>query len=150
MGFFKLSGFSLEFFLALGAGNHNLALAPGDADGLAAAGAEKITVLAILHLIQHQAEASVLLIALIDIPGEAAPDGQNHQCITQHEENLANPAALQKSINDARCHTHTQNHHIQAIRAISPGHEPVESGLYFCGERTHPAAEILHTITLST
>ena len=145
MGFFKLSGFSLEFFLALGAGNHNLALTPGDADGLATAGAEKITVLAILHPIQHQAEASVLLIALVDIPGEAAPDG-----LTQHEENLANPAALQKSINDARCHTHAQNHHIQAIRAISPGHKPVESGLYFCRERTQPAAEILHTITLST
>ena len=115
MGFFKLSGFSLEFFLALGAGNHNLALAPGDADGLAAAGAEKITVLAILHPIQHQTEASVLLIALIGIPGESTEDGPDHQGVAEEPENSARNRPGEEGREDASKQPETQDHHIQSV-----------------------------------
>ena len=96
--FERKSGLADELLLAPGAGDGDFALAPGDPDGLAAAGAEKITVLAILHPIQHQAEASVLLIALIDIPGEAAPNRPNHHAVAQQEEKKSHPAALQKCV----------------------------------------------------
>ena len=105
MGF--LLRFPLEFFLALGAGYHDFALATGDADGLAAAGAEEVTVFPVFDTVNHQKEPAVFLVALIDIPGEAATDGPNHQCIAQDKENLADPAALQESVDDACCHTHT-------------------------------------------
>ena len=75
------SGTPLEALLALGAGNGDFALVTGDADSLAAPGADEIAVLPVLDPIQHQQEPAVFLIALVDIPGQAAEDGPDHQHI---------------------------------------------------------------------
>ena len=64
--------FADKFFTALGAGDGDLTLTPGDTDILPALGAIKIPVLPVLEPIQQHQKPAVFPIPLIGIPGEAA------------------------------------------------------------------------------
>lgn len=73
--------FTNKFFSALGAGDGDLALAPGNADGLTAAGAAVIPMLSVLQLLQKHEISSILLISLIGVPGQRTEDRPTHQSI---------------------------------------------------------------------
>lgn len=141
------SGTSLKPFLALGAGNDNFSLMARDADCLAAAGADKITVLAVLEAVQQQHKAPVFLIALVDIPGEAAPDCQEHQRIAQQPCNPRARTAAQERGKQAGSKADAENHHVQPVRSISTSHETPEAGCHFLKKLLHLVSEIVHTIT---
>ena len=64
-----MSCFLDKLFLALGAGNGDLTLSPGDPNLLAAAGTVKIPMLPILQLFKNHQKFSVFLIPLIGIAG---------------------------------------------------------------------------------
>ena len=70
------SGLLDKLFPALGAGNGDLALTPGHADGLAALGAAVIAVVPILDSVDEQQKTAVLIVALVRFPGEAAEERQ--------------------------------------------------------------------------
>ena len=61
-----------EFFFALGAGDADLALSPGNSHLLAAAGAVVVAVLPVGQLLFPQQKPVVFLIPLIGVPGEGA------------------------------------------------------------------------------
>ena len=134
----------LESLLAFGAGDGDFALVPGDADGLAAPGADEITVLPVLDPVQHQQEPAVFLVALVDIPGQAAEDGPDHQHIAQHPGQPPSPMLLEESRQDACRHTHTENDHIQPIRTVPAGHKMKEAGPHSCSGIAQPALETIH------
>ena len=73
--------FPNELFPALGAGNGDLALSPGDTDPLAAVGAIVIAVLPIPDAVQDLQKPAILLIAAVGVPGEHAENGPEHQHI---------------------------------------------------------------------
>lgn len=65
---YRLS-FADEFLPAFWAGDGDLTLAPGDPDGLMAAGAAIIPMLPVLLLLQEHKIPAVFLITLIGVPG---------------------------------------------------------------------------------
>ena len=68
--FSRLSLFD-ELLPAFGAGDGDLALALGDADGLPALGAGVIAVVTVLDAVDEQQELAVLVVTLVGIAGEA-------------------------------------------------------------------------------
>ena len=75
------SGLLDELLPALGAGDGDLALTPGDADGLAALGAGEIAVVPVLDLVKEPQELPILLVPGIGIPGEHPEQGPEHQAV---------------------------------------------------------------------
>ena len=138
------SGAALEALFALGAGDGDFALVPGDPDGLAAAGAGEIAVLPILDPVQHQKEPAVFLVALTLIPGQAAENGPDHQRVAQYPGQPAQPILLEEDRQNAGRHAHAENHCIQPVRAISSGHKTKQAGAHLCSQIAQPAAEITH------
>ena len=70
-----------EFFPAAGAGDGDLALAPGDPDHLAAFGTVEIPVIPVLQPVKDLQKFPVFLVALVGVPGKDPENGQKHQYI---------------------------------------------------------------------
>ena len=88
-------GVALRFFLAFpnkslpafGAGDGDLALAPGDSDGLPAPRTVKIAVLTILESVYEHEKPTIFPITLVGVPGEGAEDGPDHAAVGQQDQN---------------------------------------------------------------
>ena len=78
--------FLLEFFGAFGAGDDDLALASGHADGLPAAGTFVVPVLPILDPLEEVQIVPVFPIALVSVPGEHTEDRPGHKQVRQARE----------------------------------------------------------------
>ena len=76
-----LSCFLGEFFPAAGAGDGDLALAPGHPDHLAALGAVEIPVLPVLQTACQLQEFPVFLVALVGVPGQSPENGPEHHAV---------------------------------------------------------------------
>ena len=126
-----VSGLSYKLFPALGAGDGDLALAPGYTYRLAALGAVKVAVLPVLQPVEELEELPVLLIALVGISGEAAPDGINHQRITEYPKNQIHRRHRKQYRQNAGGQTRAENGHIQTVCPVASGHEAPEGGCQF-------------------
>ena len=82
-----VSSISREFFLALGAGDGDLSLSPGNTDGLPTLGTVKVAMLTVFQPLKELPKLPILLIAPVGIPGQAAKDGPKHQHIGQRPQN---------------------------------------------------------------
>lgn len=140
--------FALEFFLAPGACNENFSLASRNPDGLTAFRANKIAVVPVSDSVQHQTEAAVFLVALIDVSGKTPPNCPDHQPVAHRPGSKTDGSAPEEGGNQTGEKTTAENDDIQSVSAISPGHKPTKSQYQFPGKITEPAAEIVHGITL--
>ena len=104
-----------EFFLALGAGDSDLALSTGHTHRLPATGAGEIAVLAVLNTIQQHQKFPIFLIALIGLPGEATKNCPEHQHIGNSGQHQRYHGGFQKCRHDADNNTGKQNKHIEFI-----------------------------------
>ena len=112
-----------EALFALGAGDGNLALSPGNPDHLTALGAVVITVLPILQPIKKLEELPVLLIALVGIAGEAAVQRPDHQTIGNSRQQQVHLHGIHKSTDQAGCKTCAKNCHIQLVGSVTADHK---------------------------
>jgi hypothetical protein len=131
-------------FPAPGTGDGDLSLSTGDPDHLAALGAVKIPVLPVFQPVENLQEFPVLLIALIGIPGEGAPNCKDHQYIAQGPEDQVQRLDGNQHTQDAGTQTRAQNHHIQSVRSVTSGHKAAQCSSHFHGKLAKPAAESLH------
>ena len=83
------SGLFDELFPAFGAGNGDLALSPGNPDGLMAFWAVEIPVLLVPVPIQADQKLPVFLVTLVMVPGEAPEQGPDqHGVATQSQHQI--------------------------------------------------------------
>lgn len=136
--------FTDELFFAPGAGDGDFPLAPGDPNHLAAFGAVKVAVLPVFQPVPELHELSVLLVALIGVARQGAPDGQDHQAVAEQEEHHVQHHRPGPHGQQAHKQSCTQNHHIQPIRTVAPRHKPVQARGQFCGELPKPTADCVH------
>jgi hypothetical protein len=129
-----LLSFADEFFPALGAGNGDLALAPGHTHHLPALGAVVVTVLAIPQAVKELEELPVLLIPLVHIPGEGTGNGPDHQTVGKSGQDQVDQRISKKGGDQACGKAHAQNGHIQPVRTVAAGHEPLKLGSQLCNK----------------
>ena len=98
-----LSGFLNELFPAFGADNGDLALAPGDTDGLLALRAGEVAMLPVLDPLQEHQKFPVFLVTLIGVAGEGTEDGPEHQAVGYNGENAA-----ERATDEHTCHAYDQ------------------------------------------
>jgi hypothetical protein len=144
-----LLSFLDKLFLALGAGNGDLAFASGNTHYLMAPGAIVIAVLPVFDPIQQLQIFPVFLVALVGIPGEAAENGPEQQAVGQQAQQHIQKIIFGKKSDEAQCHTGQQNGGIEFVRAIAAHHKTAEAYFQFFSKLAKPAAESIHlTITL--
>ena len=121
-----LSGFLNKSFLALGAGNGDLALSPGDTHHLTALGAIEIAVLPILQTVKKLQEFAVFLITLVGIAGETAVKRPEHQAVGHGSQQKVDLRGLEESTDKADRKASAEDHHVQLIGSIAAHHEITE------------------------
>ena len=133
-----------KFFLALGAGDGDLTLAPGDPHLLTAAGAIEVAVIPVLDLIQQHEETAVFPVALVGVPGKRPEDRPEHQRVGCGGERQVHPGIADEQAQDAQHHAGAQDRSIQFVRAVASGHKPAQSGVDTAAEIPEPGAKALH------
>ena len=133
-----------KLFSALGAGNGDFALAPGDAHHLAAFGAVEVPVLPVLHAAGKLEELPVFLIALVGIPGEAPHQGDDQKGVHAQGQDQVEEHVFHKHGQHAQHQTHDQQSHIQAVVTITTHHEALDSASHIHTGLTQPASSIFH------
>jgi len=126
------SGFADEFLPALGTGDGDLALAPGNPDHLTALGAVEVAVLAVFQPVKELEEFPVLLIPGIGIPGEGAEDGPDHQAIGHGGQEQIDEGLMKEGGDQAGHKAGAQDRHIQPVGAVASCHKPLEPGSQLC------------------
>ena len=119
-------GLADKLFFALGAGDGDFALASGNADSLATAGAAEILVLPILQPFHETQIAAVLLVALVGVAAEAAEKGIAGQAVRAKRENQAQHRAPQEYGHHAQHQRGHQKGDIQLVGAVAAGHKPAK------------------------
>ena len=119
----KQLSFLYKALLALGAGNGNLALSPGNAYHLTALGAVVIPVLPILYPINQLQEFAVFLKALVGITGEAAIQCPDHQSVGNRGQQQIHLCRIDKGRNKTNYQTCGKDHHVQLICSVTTNHE---------------------------
>ena len=144
-----LLGFLDKLFLALRAGNGDLAFASGNPYHLTASGAIEIAVLPILDPVHQLQIFPVFLIALVGVPGEAAKNGPEHQAVGQQSQQHVQKSVFSEECNKTHHYAGEQNSGIEFVRAVAAHHKPAEANFQFFTQLVKPAAESIHlTITL--
>lgn len=138
------SGLLDELLPALGAGDGDLTLAPGDPDGLTALGTGVVAVVPVLQPVQHQQEAAVFIVALVGAAGKAAVQGQDQQDIAEHRRHQDHQLAPCEHADDRQDHAHDQQCHIEPVMAVAPHHEALDTVCKIHSGLTQPAAYISH------
>jgi len=133
-----------ELLIAPGAGDGNLALAPGDTNGLVALGAVKVPVLAILDPLTDLQETPVFLIAGIDIPGKTAANGPDHQAVADDPEDQVKGPGRDHHGQQTGHQSGAQHHHIQPIRTVPACHKIAVSAGSLCRELPKPSIKSSH------
>lgn len=120
-------GFLNKFFLTLGAGNRNFALAPGHTHRLLAARTLEIPMVPVLDLFQKLQILPVFPIALIGVPGKAAEDRPTHQNIGDHRQNNVYHTYPDKH-SQQTCHKSChQNCCVQLIGTVATLHKSADA-----------------------
>ena len=135
---FDSSGLN-EPLAAVGTADADLAAAPGDTDGLMAAGAAEVAVVLVLQVGEEIQERGVLPAAGFDVLGvhpEDAPQQRDigHQTAPGGQGELAAQEAADEHQHDAR----TQQIRIEFIRAVAADHKIPEPVSDSAKHRNHP------------
>ena len=139
-----------KLFPAAGTGNGNLALTPGNADGLLALGTVEIPVIPVPDPIHALEEFPVLLITLVGVAGQRTENGPEHQGIGDAMEDQVGQGAADKQSQNDHHQGGTQNRTVQFVAAIAAFHKTPEGIGGFCAELAEPASESVHKITFVT
>ena len=99
-----------------------------------APGAIIIAVVFVLQLLEKQKEFTVLLIALIDVSGKAAEDGDEHEGISDGGAQKLDGSAGNQRSQQGKGQASAENRHIQFIRTVPAGHKFCHAGGYFITE----------------
>ena len=138
------SGLLDEFFPALGAGDGNLALASGDADGLLTLGAGKVAVVPILDAVNQQEKLAVLIVAFVGAAGEAAHQRHDQKHIAEQIQDHIHQRILHEDAQNTQNHAQDQNRHIQTVMTVAARHKTLDSVCDVRTGLTQPAAKIVH------
>ena len=122
-----ISGLSNELFLTPGAGDGDLALAPGNPDVLAAPGAVVKAVVPVPEPVKKLQKFPVFLIALVGIAGEAAEKRPEHQAVGHGRQQQIHFRIMKKCADKANSKTGAEDHHVQFIGSIAAHHKITES-----------------------
>lgn len=118
-----LLSFLDEALPAFGAGNGNLAFAPGNTHHLMAFGTIVIAMLPIFQTVEKLQEFAVFLIALIGIPGETTVQCPEHQTVGNSGQQQIQLHGIHKGTDQARHKTGRKNDHIQFVRSVAAYHK---------------------------
>ena len=139
-----MSGFPDEFFSAPGAGDGNLALAPGDPHGLAALGAVEIPIVPVFKPVDQLQKFPVFLIALIGVSGKHPEHGPDHQRVAQQPEDQAYRLPPKQGGENAGHKARNQDCHIQTVGTVPAGHESAQGHSHSGPHPVQPAADSIH------
>ena len=117
-----------ELFSALGAGDGDLALATGDADGQAALGAGEIAVVPVFQLVEEPQEFSVLLIPGIGIPGEHPGQGPDHQTVVGKGQHQLHRCHGDEGAKQAHGKGGAEDGQTQLVGAVAAHHKTAKTG----------------------
>ena len=112
-----------KLLFALGAGNGDLALTLGYPHLLMAAGAVIIAVILIFQLLEKQQEFPILIVSLVDVPGQRPEYGKKHTGIRDGGKNQLDHGYGHQHGQESETQTYTQNCHIQFICAVPACHK---------------------------
>ena len=132
-----------ELLPAFGAGNGDLALALGDADGLAALGAGVIAVVAVLDAVDEQQELAVLVVTLVGIAGEAAQQRQDQQCLGEDRQHKAR-AGGHEHLHKAQHTAHHQHRDVQPVVTVAARHKSLDRADDIHSGLSEPIANVIH------
>ena len=118
--------FLYEFFFTFGAGDCNFTLSFGYTDRLVAARALKIAVIPILQPIHQHQKFPIFPIPFVGIPGKGAKKGNTHQAVGHQMQNQVWQRTAHKNCHYNNGNTGPQNHRVQLIVSVAPGHKPPE------------------------
>ena len=121
-------GLADKFFPALGTGDGDFSLAPGNTNHLMALGAVIVAVLPVFQPVEELKEFPVLLIPGIGVSGEGTENGPNHQSVGQGSQQQIDQGSMEKGGDQAGHQADAQDRHIQPVGAITSCHEPLELG----------------------
>ena len=127
-GLFLFLSLLYELFPAFGAGDGNLALASGNANGLVALGALEVAVLPVLEPVHHLAILPVFLVALVGVLGEAPENHQTQETVGNQGQDHIETGDPDEHGQQTAHHAHTQQGHIQMVVAITAGHKLSQIG----------------------
>ena len=88
-----------------------------------ATGTIVVTVLLILYLLEEKQKLPVLIITLVNIPGQRAENSEEHTGIGYGGENQLDQRNGQQHGQECKTKTHTQDGHIQFICTVSTCHK---------------------------
>ena len=123
----KFLSFLHEALFALGAGNGDPALSPGNPDNLTAFGAIVIAVIPVLQAVKKLEEFPVFLITLVGIAGEAAVQRPEHQSVGNRGQQQIHLYRVCKCTDKANHKACRKDRHIQFIGAVTANHEITKS-----------------------
>ncbi len=140
-------GFFHELFLAFWARDTDFALAAGDADSLAAAGAVEIAVITILELVEKAQKTAIFLVALIGIAREDAQDRDDHQRVRNAYDHRPRGRRIDKRCNEREHERHAEHHHAELICSVAPRGKATQRGGAPRTELPQPFAKSIHKKT---
>ena len=103
-----VSGLSYKLFPALGAGDGDLALAPGYPDTLPAAGAIEIPVLPILEPVDQQQKPPIFPVTPVGVPGQHPENAPAPQGVVHGHQNQLYRGVGDKQADDHQDHRRPQ------------------------------------------
>ena len=113
-----------------------------------APGAIIIAVVFVLQLLEKQKEFTVLLIALIDVSGKAAEDGDEHEGISDGGAHKLDGSAGNQRSQQGKGQASAENRHIQFIGAVTTFHKSLQTHAKFIAYISQPVSESVHILLL--
>ena len=126
-----------KLFPALGAGDGNLALAPGHPNHLTALGTVIVAVLAIFQPVKKLEKFPVFLIPGIGIAGQGPANGPDHQTVGNCGAEQIDQGTSEEGGDQACRKTGAQDRHIQPVGTVAANHEALQLG----GQLRHKLSE---------
>ena len=136
-----------KFLLALGTGDGDFSLSPGDPHRLPAAGAIKVLMLPVLQPLQEAEVGPVFFVALVGVPGEHAQDRPDKKPVIQQDQNQIHRLEGDQKIENKDTKREPNQRLVQLVPAVATLHEFLIAGNQGSPQPPKPISDTAHKIT---